>query len=156
MKINYALKKDLEFQKKRDDMNKKKNANIDMIINQNSPKTIEEIASDNISNIVKIDEKLPNQGYNDYYDSEFNKGIDKVNQIDVPGLIQKLSRIVERGFAVKIVNNMNQKDIQILHNFFPEFQELVSKYKSLSFDEFLALIFKFIKIVYGRNLKSRK
>jgi hypothetical protein len=151
MKINYALKRDLEFQKKRDDMIKKKNANIEMVVNQNAPKTIEQITLDKLSSIVKIDQKLPDQGYGNYFDSEFNKSYKKLDEVDAQGLIQKLSKIVERGFASKIVNNMSEINIQYLYSFFPDFQELVSKYKSLSFDEFLALIYKFLESVKRRQ-----
>ena len=154
MKPNNALKRDLLFQKKRDDMTKAKNSNIDMITNQNAPKTITDIASDNISNIVKVDDKIPDQSYSNYYENEFKKGLNKLMDGDNDALIQKLSRMIDRGLAVLIVEklgNQNPSNNRLLFSYFPEFQTLVSKYKKLTFDEFLALINRFLDSVKGRQ-----
>jgi hypothetical protein len=151
MRQNNALKRDIQFQKKRDMNTKAKNNNIGIITNQNAPMSITDLATQNISNIVKVGDKLPKQSYSDYYDNEFKKGLNKATNGDKEGLIQKLSRIVDRGFASKIVDGINNLDRKYLFLYFPEFEKLVSKYNSLSLDEFLGLMYKFIQDLKGRN-----
>ena len=68
MKPNQALKIDLLYQKKRDDLNRKKKIEPDNILNVNNI-----ITNDNneLDGIVKMNEKLYNENYSDYYNKEF-------------------------------------------------------------------------------------
>ena len=158
MKPNQALKIDLLYQKKRDDLNRKKKIEPDNILNVNNI-----ITNDNneLDGIVKMNEKLYNETYGDYYKKEFDNNFSKLNKSEIRNnsneLISKLNRIVENGISIQIVNKLkeiNIPSIKILNFFFPEFQKIVSKYKKLNLSEFFALIIEFVDKKQRRNTRD--